>query len=65
MTRATITTEEASEIEHLRLEYVQATVNAANALGRYSKDPEAPAICQREDARATAAIKRIREIYGD
>lgn len=65
MTRSHITPTEAEEVKRLNAEYVDATLKAGAAMGRYSTDPAAPGTAARGDKRAGAAWKRIREIYGD
>jgi hypothetical protein len=65
--RSTITPEEALEIAELQAEFIDATVHAGASMRSAGGKPFEGDTLQRvifEDARATGALRRIREILG-
>jgi hypothetical protein len=51
--------------KRLWAEYDDASAKAAAGMGKWDADPSSRANTLKEDQRAGAAIKRIRQIYGD
>jgi len=65
--RSTITPEEAAELAELQAEFIDATVHAGasmRSVGGRALEGEALQRVISEDARATNALRRIREIFG-
>jgi hypothetical protein len=65
--RVTFTPEEAAELHKLQAEFIEATVHAGASMrmAGESFDSEALDRVMKETERATAALRRIREILGE